>query len=73
MPERAYAITWREARAEGGRGRRVRFAPAAGDDRDARYVRITEAWTGCTWRETGREPVRALGIEIQAGAEVQTP
>ena len=70
MPDRAYTITWRPEHAA-GRGQRVRFEPTS--ERDTRYVRVTETWTGCTWRETGREPVRDLDIEIQAGPEVQTP
>ena len=49
-----------------GPRRRVRFEPRS----DGTHWRIEDVWTGCTWRETGREPVTDLVVDAD---EVQLP
>lgn len=41
-----------------GPRRRVRFV-----ETDAGLERRTDEWTGCRWRETGREPIRDVTVE----------
>jgi hypothetical protein len=41
-----------------GPARRIEFAPHDGD----RYCRVESEWTGCRWREVGREVVRTLDV-----------
>jgi hypothetical protein len=40
--------------------RRIEFVPVAGNPG---YWRITSEWTGCRWRETGREHVRDVIVD----------
>lgn len=51
----AFELTYRHVR---GTRRRVRFEPTG----DGRWTRVTEEWTGCGWRESGREIV--AGVEF---------
>jgi hypothetical protein len=39
-----------------GPKRRVRFEPRS----DGRWERLSEEWTGCRWRTTGREIVETV-------------
>jgi hypothetical protein len=51
----AMIVRWRPAR---GPPRRLHFRP-----RDGGYWRCEEVWTGCGWRETGREPIHDMAVE----------
>lgn len=44
-----------------GPRRRVRFEPRV----DGRHWRYTEVWTGCSWREEGRELVDDVAIDAE--------
>ena len=60
-PADAVTVTFRPAT---GPHQRIRFEPRSDDT----HWRIEEEWTGCTWRERGREP--AEDVTIEHGAEV---
>jgi hypothetical protein len=44
-----------------GPRRRVRYLSRD----DGAYWRVTDVWTGCTWRETGRETVQHVLVDNQ--------
>ena len=56
----------------------VRWCGADGDNRRLRivetadgYDRVTETWTGCIWRETGREPVTDVEVEQAPDPDIE--
>jgi len=59
-PTDALTVTFRPPR---GPRQRLRFEPRSDDT----HWRIDEVWTGCMWRERGREPVD--DVTIERGAE----
>ncbi len=50
-------------RPTGGPPRKVSFRPRS----DGGWFRVTLEWTGCTWRETGCEPVDDVALECADG------
>jgi hypothetical protein len=50
----------------GAARRRIRFVRR---QNGSGWWRIVDEWTGCTWRQVGREPVSDIGLSIDRGPD----